>query len=501
MSQLNFPLLALYFTLYSAMGWVCETVWCSVANRKLVSRGFLGGPWCPIYGLGALLILGSTSALPQNPLLIFIVSMTLASVLEYATGWLLEALFQARWWDYSQRRFHLKGRVCLRNSLLFGMMGLVLTLFIHPPVKRLISLIASDTQRILSSFIIALLVLDLAHTLYAITGLKERLRSLKSLLQELEKHQHTYSWYNKADPAASIATLRALCEAGNVSEASVEMLRQIETLEKHKGGLRILHAFPSLGFQNLNSETQTLRKEWYAKRSARRRKTRSNRVAALKEMYSGVTFTRMVWVFLIGSVIGYIVETLFCLAKLGFIESRQGMLYGPFSQIYGFGAVMMVLLLTPFMKRGDKWLFFGGAVVGGVFEAVCSVIQELMFGTVSWEYSAHAFSLLGGRTNLIYMLFWGILAFVYLKLIYPRMIQFIDNLATRPKRFFTYVIVIFLCANMLLSSIAVARWSNRVANIPAKNSVEVWLDERYPNEMLQEIYPNMQFVSQRKGRS
>jgi len=83
------------------------------------------------------------------------------------------------------------------------------------------------------------------------------------------------------------------------------------------------------------------------------------------------------------------------------------MLYGPFSQIYGFGAVIMVLLLTPLSLKGKSWLFCGSAVVGGLFEVVCSLVQEAFFGSVSWQYSGQAFSLFGGRTSLIYMFFWG----------------------------------------------------------------------------------------------
>lgn len=501
MTDISFPLLVLYFTLYSIAGWLCETLWCSVGNRKPINRGFLTGPWCPIYGFGALLILGITKPLPQHPAVIFLISMVTASALEYITGWLLEALFQTRWWDYSGRRFHLKGRVCLRNALLFGLMGLALTWYAQPLAEQLIGKMTSETQRVLSSLIIALFVFDLVRTLYTITGLRDSLQKLKALLQELEQYQKEYTFYNKADPAGNLARLRTLSEQADASDELKEMLQRLEALEKNRGrSVRMLNAFPAMQPWNLGAEIDALLEQWRHKRTANkcaRQRRRYQWREKIKETYQGITFVQMVWVFIIGSVIGYVVETIFCLAVRGVLESRQGMIYGPFSQIYGFGAVVMVLLLTPLMRRGDSWLFCGGAVIGGVFETVCSVFQELVFHSISWDYSQQTLSLFGGRTSLLYMFFWGILATVYMKFIYPRMAALIDSMARRPKHFFTWAFVVFLSADLLLSVLALDRWSTRSIDIPPQNKVEVWLDVHYPSEMMEDIYPNMRFVHER----
>lgn len=495
----SFSQSVLCFTFYSMLGWLCETIWCSIGNRKLVNRGFLSGPWCPIYGFGAGLILSVTGLVPQNPLLIFVLSMLAATGLEYFTGWLLEKLFQTRWWDYSQKRFQIKGRVCLGNSLLFGLMGLAATLLIHPAVKLLFGRIPAEYLRILTSLILVLFILDLVHALVSITKLKERLNALKVLLQELKQSQKDHSWYENGDPSGSLDRLRTICEQNDGNGQTALILEKLDAIEKSKGGgRRILGAFPKMQLRGFSDEVETLRQEWKRKRSEMKQNRHSakNITAQFREAYSGVTLTQMVWVFLIGCIIGYLVETLYCLVTSGHIESRQGMLYGPFSQVYGFGAVMMTLCLKPLSQKGKGWLFIGGALSGGLFEALCSLVQEALFGSVSWQYNGQPFSFFGGRTSLLYMLFWGLLGLFYMSAVYPRILRLTDRLAKRPRRFFTVLAAVLLSVNMLLSAVAVNRWEQRTEGIPSQNTVEETIDCWYPDEKMREIYPNMQFIGE-----
>ncbi|MFQ9798876.1 MAG: putative ABC transporter permease [Clostridia bacterium] len=111
-----------WFMLYSVIGWVHESIYCSIQQRQLVNRGFLNGPLCPIYGAGAILVLFLFRSL-QNPALIFIAGALATGVLEYVTSWLMEKLFHARWWDYEDWRFNLHGRVCLAGVAAFGAMS------------------------------------------------------------------------------------------------------------------------------------------------------------------------------------------------------------------------------------------------------------------------------------------------------------------------------------------------------------------------------------------
>ena len=120
---------------YSFLGWCGEMIYCSIGQRKLCEkRGFLNGPLCPIYGHGALLVLAVLSGRWESPVATFLVGMVLTSAVEYVTSYVMEKLFHMRWWDYSRRRFNLGGRVCLLNSLLFGLACLVLRYGIQPRV-------------------------------------------------------------------------------------------------------------------------------------------------------------------------------------------------------------------------------------------------------------------------------------------------------------------------------------------------------------------------------
>ena len=502
MQTVNFSQLILYFTIYSVMGWICETILCSVTARKLVNRGFLAGPWCPIYGFGALFILILVAPVKSSPVLTFLISMAVTSILEYFSGWLMEALFQTRWWDYSGRRFNLKGRICLGNSIIFGLLGTTTIYFFQPAAEQLLSILRPETHRVLTSLIFALFMLDLIRTLTSITGLRERMESLKAIFEELEIFQHEYSWYDKFDRTGSISRLRKIYEDTGISEKSALILQRIDEVQQRLGsGLRVINAFPKMQPKGLATEFETLKLEWSSKVKAYAEEGRHPLRGLLKELgqdtaaaYKDISFTRIVWVFLIGSIAGYVVETAYCLLMTGVIESRQGMLYGPFSQIYGFGAVLMVLLLSPLTSKSNGWLFCGSAAVGGLFEVVCSLIQEALFGSVSWQYADKPFALFDGRTNLLYMFFWGLLGAVYIRSFYPKIISLTERLPKRPKWFFTWVIVIGLSLNMLLSAFAVGRWSNRLLGVEPQNKIEELLDSHYSNEMMEEIYPNLEFV-------
>ena len=112
--------MVLWFVLYSFIGWMYESILCSVAGKKLVNRGFLNGPVCPVYGTGAVAVVFVLSPLKDKPLALFLTSALLTTSLEYLTSWAMEKLFHARWWDYSKRFLNIHGRVCLRGFVAFG---------------------------------------------------------------------------------------------------------------------------------------------------------------------------------------------------------------------------------------------------------------------------------------------------------------------------------------------------------------------------------------------
>ncbi|MDO4987156.1 MAG: putative ABC transporter permease [Candidatus Saccharibacteria bacterium] len=172
--------LVLYFTIYAVFGYLAEVITCSVSQKRVVNRGFLFGPVVPIYGFGALIILFAAS-LFDNPVIIdeplsfssdlsvilpdfartFLLSLIACSVLEYFTSLALEKIFKVRWWDYSvKEKIHLNGRICLKNSLLFGLGGVVIVHWLHPLVARAVHWLSPTARLILAIVFLTLFLLD-----------------------------------------------------------------------------------------------------------------------------------------------------------------------------------------------------------------------------------------------------------------------------------------------------------------------------------------------------
>ncbi len=206
--------LIVYFTIYSFVGWLCEVVYCSILSRKIVNRGFLAGPVCPVYGFGALFILCLLSPIAYSIPIIFLSSMVITSTVEYITGWLLETFFGTRWWDYSNKKFNLEGRVCLKNSIYFGIMGVLLIKVIHPGIEFLVSSIPYFYLNILCFGIAAGFIVDCIFTLNTLVDLNERLRRLYEFTEELRKNNDIQEWFNEQDFLKSFDKLKNIIEEG-----------------------------------------------------------------------------------------------------------------------------------------------------------------------------------------------------------------------------------------------------------------------------------------------
>lgn len=157
----NLCVFFLLLMIYSAAGWVGEMFYCSVGKGHICEkRGFLNGFICPIYGHGALLVLYVLHGGLKNPLLTFLAGMALTSALEYFTSWFMEAVFHMRWWDYSRKKIQLNGRICLQNSLLFGLACVLLCHVVNPPVMAWLFHIGSAYTIPVASFLFGLYLMD-----------------------------------------------------------------------------------------------------------------------------------------------------------------------------------------------------------------------------------------------------------------------------------------------------------------------------------------------------
>jgi len=200
---------------------------------------------------------------------------------------------------------------------------------------------------------------------------------------------------------------------------------------------------------------------------------------------------KIFWIFVIGSVFGFFAEMFYALVYTRTLEIRQGLIYGPFIQIYGIGAVAYYILISNIQE--PKNAFFAGMIMGSILEYFCSFFQEIFFGTISWDYS-HLFMNLNGRTCLLYAVYWGIIAVAFLKIVYPAL-QKMDTMFTkRRSRIVTVFFMLFMIFDITISCMAGNRQQERRENVPANGAIDEFLDRVYPDELLDRIYNNKKEV-------
>ena len=193
------------------------------------------------------------------------------------------------------------------------------------------------------------------------------------------------------------------------------------------------------------------------------------------------------WIFVIGSVFGFFAEMMYALIYTRNIEIRKGLIYGPFIQVYGVGAIAYYLLISKVKEPKDA--FFYGMLMGGILEYLGSFFQEIFFGTISWDYN-DMFLNLNGRTCFLYCMYWGIIAVVFLKVVYPWLKKLESLIYKRNVRIITVFLMLFMTFDIAISCMAATRQRERHSDIPADSSIDVFLDNYYPDELLDRIYNN-----------
>lgn len=209
----------------------------------------------------------------------------------------------------------------------------------------------------------------------------------------------------------------------------------------------------------------------------------------------GLNLYKLLLICFIGSFVGVLIELLWCLVTNGYLESRSGLVYGPFNLLYGIGAVALTICLYKFRNHSGWLSFLGGMLVGSVVEYVCSWVQQTAFGSRSWDYSEMPFNI-NGRICLLYSVFWGLLGVLWIKDIYPRMAKLILKIPNRAGKIITWVLVIFFILNAVMSCISIFRWSQRIDGIEPSNGFWKLIDGRFPNERMERIYANMKFPTE-----
>lgn len=207
-----------------------------------------------------------------------------------------------------------------------------------------------------------------------------------------------------------------------------------------------------------------------------------------KEKFAeGIFLKKVFWIFIIGCIFGCIMEMLLHFFKYGEWVSRQGLIYGPLNPVYGLGAAAFTIFLGK--QKNIFIIFIGAALLGGSFEYICSLVQEHFFGTISWDYSNQPFNI-NGRTSLKYMIYWGILGTIFIKLIYPFLSKMIEKVPIKIGNIITIIMLIFIIIDCAISIMAGLRQDQRQKGNEANTSIEVFLDTHYPDSRLDKIFEN-----------
>lgn len=217
--------------IYSIIGWAMEVVIVGIGTKKVVNRGFLIGPYCPIYGSGSVLMILLLAKYKDDPITMFILAALICSILEYITSYIMEKLFKARWWDYSDKRFNINGRICLTNTIAFGILGLLMMYYVNPLIMNVIYSISKVALYIIALCIFGAFILDVSISFSIINKVKE------------------FAFEAKKDN-------------------TIEITKKVRDMLRNKGGLtkRLLSAYPNL-ISTIRSKREELeeRKEKFIK--------------------------------------------------------------------------------------------------------------------------------------------------------------------------------------------------------------------------------------------
>lgn len=430
MTYTFYELLWLFFA-YSFAGWILETVAAAVKKRTFVNRGLVNGPLCVTYGAAAAAMTLSCHEL--SGFWLFAGIVILATLTQWIAGHVLEWLYHEKWWDYSGLPWNLDGYICVPASAVWGVLGVLAFRWGNPLLTRLFALLPGSLGKILLWILLLALAADMLATVLILTGKTRRIEQ----------------WQSVDSLFASL---------------SVRLELRLSSLVNR----RLERAYPRERTAGEEKELKTASAEGFA---------------------AGCSFYKIFLLFVIGCVLGDLTETVFCRITAGVWMSRSSLVWGPFSIVWGFAIVLATILLYKDKDKPDRHIFLVGTFLGGAYEYICSVLAEIVFGQVFWDYSDIPFNL-GGRVNLLYCFFWGIAALIWIKGLYPPFSRWIEKIPKVTGYILTWILVLFMSINMLVSAAALIRYSERNGGPPAASGWEHVIDTHFDDQRMQDQFPN-----------
>lgn len=244
----------IFFFIYCFVGWVCEEVYCSIGEKKIVYRGFLYGPYLPIYGFGAMSVLFLLDPFIDNIVLLFFAGMIVTSIIEYIGSYLLEKVFHIKLWDYSKNFMNINGRVCLLNSTMFGVLSLAMVYIIHPFVESIVAMIPAVGQYYIAMAIVLVMSFDFALSSAKMLSFNKALEEFRDRSEEVKEKILSAQNHEKAEEFIQ-----------NIKDkwAEESASRKAKLARRNR---RIIMAFPSMKSRNnfIDTEMDKVKAEFSA---------------------------------------------------------------------------------------------------------------------------------------------------------------------------------------------------------------------------------------------
>lgn len=457
------------FAIFSFLGWLVKFIWYSFRKKKIVNPGFITLPFIPAAGIGALAMYFVTYNM-ENTYMIFLGSAVTLTVGKYLASRLFERTLGFKWRDYSKRPLNLNGYVTFWEAITYGLIAVFLRTWGFDWLNMLIGTIPLWIALLIGTIATGIIIFDVIFSIITVIHLRRNLRQMSDISSLIEENDENNS---------------------NISNDELRSQYERKLVTSKRFRLRLVKAFPDM--ESLNYEKQlTDFKERFNLIREENKKVYENKIEKTEErpFAYGLSFTKLFWLFFVGSFFGTILETIWAFFAEGHFEMRVGLVWGPFIPVYGGGAVAITLSLYRLYKARDLIVYLASAIIGATFEYFCSYFQEMFLDTVSWDYSDTPFNI-DGRTNLMFALIWGLLGLFWLRYIYPGFSRLVEKIPKKPGTIITIVMVVFMVVNSAVSCLAVYRHSARHNGEKANNVVMEWVDNTFNDDYMNFIYPHM----------
>lgn len=488
------------FMIFSVLGWIIETFSSSMKNHKINNLGFFVGPICPMYGIVCSLAYILDIYVCKGVFFLEFVFFTVVIVvISTLSNFIFKRIFNIHLWSFSEISPKYKNYYIGSSIIISGLLLVFSTKYID---KFIINILSRELPQ-LASFIVIIVflvvfVLDFIFSLFIALGMKHKVSEIGTVLNgviSIEKRAEKAIEKKAEDVKIGSKALKLKLIFIDLKERAKLFFNSIRNkIIIFSNSDNILAKRIRIHYINITTSENVEKLQKSAQKHIEKNMQQyevSSTTKSYVKFAQGLCYSKLFLMFFAGSIIGCLMETCFALVYEGHFEVRVGLIYGPFIPIYGMGAVLLTIALSRFYKSSFWGLYAISGVVGATFEYFCSWLQEIIFGTISWDYSDMPFNI-DGRTSLAYALMWGALGVVWVRELYPIFSRLIEKIPVKSGYVITIILTVFMIFNVFMSSMAQFRADQRANHIPASNALERYLDEEFDDETLKIIYPHMQ---------